>query len=88
MGFPGFPFKQDLPSFVHHSDMLDYLKMYCAHYRLERFVHFNLHVEKVTPTEAKAGFCGDTVQWEVTSKHTLSGEKATEIFDAVLVCNG
>ena len=88
MGFPGFPFKEDLPSFVHHSDMLDYLRTYCAHYRLERFIHFNTHVERVAPVETGTGFCGDSVRWSVTSKNTLSGERGVEMFDAVLVCNG
>ena len=88
MGFPGVPFSEELPSFVHHTDMLDYLKMYCTRYQLERFIHFNMHVEKITPLDSKAGFCGDSVRWEVNCKNTLSGEEVTEVFDAVLVCNG
>lgn len=68
--------------------MLEYLKMYSMHYQLDRFIQFNMHVERVVPIETKVGFCGDSVQWEVTTKHTMSGEKQAEVFDAVLVCNG
>ena len=94
MAFPGFPFSQDLPSFVHHTDMLEYLKKYTNHYKLERFISFSTLVETILPVESATkclqenGLCLDQIKWEVTSRNLISNTSTTEVFDAVLVCNG
>ena len=97
MSFPGFPFPQDLPSFVHHTDMLEYLQKYTAHYKLEQFISFHTLIERVVPVECtvtrlpgrtESGMCLDNVKWEVTSRHLVSNTSRTDLFDAVLVCNG
>lgn len=49
MLFPGFPFKKDLPSFIQHTDMLEYLQQYSAHYDLHRYIQFRTLVERVQP---------------------------------------
>ena len=49
MLFPGFPFRSDLPSFVTHSDMLDYLQHYTEHYDLHKHVQFHTVVEGICP---------------------------------------
>jgi cation diffusion facilitator CzcD-associated flavoprotein CzcO len=38
MGFPGYPFPSDLPSFPEHKDVLKYLKDYSEHYDLEKYI--------------------------------------------------
>lgn len=94
MAFPGFSFSEDLPSFVHHTDMLTYLQKYTAHYKIEEFISFYTLIERVVPVEcAKTSLpgnrlCLDQVKWKVTSRHLLSNTSRTELFDAVLVCNG
>jgi hypothetical protein len=39
----------ELPSFPHHSDVLNYLHQYADRYNLHRFVKFNYSVEPVAP---------------------------------------
>lgn len=103
MAFPGFPFNPDLPSYIYHYDMLEYLEQYTAHYNLYQFIKFQTLVEQVVPVELKpdppsvngvwTAECGsskfrDTVRWRVTTREVVSGKKNTEEFDVVLVCNG
>ena len=80
MAFPDFPFQDLEESFVHHSQVLDYLKQYCEHFQLERFIQFNTMVEKVKPSE-------DT-KWTVISKCLKTSQETVEEFDSVMVCNG
>lgn len=49
MHFPELPFKEDLPSFVSHVDMLEYLKLYTTHFSLHKHIHFHTNVERVEP---------------------------------------
>ena len=99
MIFPDFPFPSDLPSFVHHSKVLEYLQSYASHYKLYPFIRFGMLVDQVEPvTTTKAsvnmedqsncrGF-EDSVKWRVTTQDVETGVKTCEIYDAVLVCNG
>lgn len=49
MFFPGFPFPSHLPSFVHHSQVLDYLQAYASHYDINQFISFGTLVDQVKP---------------------------------------
>jgi len=51
MFFPDFPFKKDLPSFIKHTDVLEYLKQYAVHHHLHRYIciQFCTLVDKVEP---------------------------------------
>jgi len=42
MAFPDFPFDEKLPSYLPHTDMLDYLEKYAVHFNLLRFVKVDL----------------------------------------------
>ena len=91
MAFPGFPFPNHLPSFVHHSEMLKYLQDYAMHYDLEQYINFHTQVVKVAPVilpgeERRVEL--DNCLWEVTSQQVPSGVETCEIFDVVIVCNG
>ena len=101
MPFSGFPFDPDLPSYISHWDMLDYLKKYTAHYNLTQFIRFRTRVEHVTPVELKATKNGvwssadldreqfeDDIKWTVTTRDLVKDQWKTEEFDYVLVCNG
>ena len=104
MCFPDFPFDEKLPSFPHHSDVLVYLNQYAKEHKLHQFIHFNTKVELVEPVQRKAtrmednggdidgerscrGFT-DTVKWRIDVLELKTGVKASEIFDAVLICSG
>ncbi|KAH3772799.1 dimethylaniline monooxygenase [N-oxide-forming] 1-like [Dreissena polymorpha] len=81
MAFPGFPFPEELPSFMHHTDVQNYLERYCSHYGLERYLLFNTKVQQVTPLRRDS-----KTEWNVT--YCTNGKQHCEIFDAVMVCNG
>ena len=100
MQFPDLPFRKDLPSYVGHADMLEYLQQYTAHYNLHQYIHFNTLIEKVesVPVESQAvsetadpergPACLDSVKWKIQSKNLKTGALTEALYDAVLVCNG
>ena len=93
MNYPGFPFSKHLPSFIHHSDFLEYLQQYAKHFDLYQYIQLYTQVIKVVPVhenekcKMKNGFLDDVV-WHVTTKNVITKEETSEFFDAVLVCNG
>ena len=63
MAFPDFPFQASDESFIHHSEVLEYLQQYCQHHQLEQYVRFNTLVARVDPVES-----AEARKWEVTSQ--------------------
>ena len=85
MAFPDFPFPKDLPSFVKHTEIYKYLENYAEHFQLKQHIKFSTTVEMVEPLSQEDGL----VRWKVKSRNLLHKENSeTEIFDAVMVCNG
>ncbi|OWF48026.1 flavin-containing monooxygenase FMO GS-OX5-like [Mizuhopecten yessoensis] len=85
MAFPDFPFRGDLPSYVRHGDVLEYLESYADQFDLFKYIKFSTTVIWVEPLTSP-----DKVTWQVTYK-ALSDSvvtPVTENFDAVMVCNG
>ena len=97
---PGFPYPSNLPSFLHHSEVLKHLQDYTTHFDLHQYITCGMLVEKVTPLpkenikpegKLNSDHCGqfaDNVKWMVTTKNLESGEVISEEYDAVLVCTG
>jgi len=84
MAFPDFPFPEsNQTSFVHHSEVLDYLETYKKHFGLEKFISFHTVVSRVHPVVTE-----DNTKWEVTTKCLKTELVETNIFDSVMVCNG
>ena len=79
MAFPDFPFSKQEKSFLHHSEVQEYLQQYCQHFSLEQFIMFNTMVSRVERSQDK---------WKVTSKCLQTSQETTEIYDSVMVCNG
>ena len=78
MAFSDFPLPETAPDFPSHSEVLQYLRDYAAHFGLHTYIHLNTVVESVEPTAQG--------QWTVC---THSGERvSSETFEAVLVCSG
>jgi cation diffusion facilitator CzcD-associated flavoprotein CzcO len=74
-----FPFPADLPSFVHHSVVLQYLHAYAKAFDLERLISYSTAVNRVNVLRTSDG-----EKFEV-----ITGEgNDNEVFDAVMVCNG
>lgn len=83
MAFPGFPFPSNLPSFMVHEDVLQYLKDYAQHYDILKLIRFETRVDLVQPIRSE----GEQL-WKVSSSSVNGEEREEEVFDAVVVCNG
>ncbi|NWI01776.1 FMO4 monooxygenase, partial [Tichodroma muraria] len=80
--FSDFPFPEDFPSYLPHSLILEYFRMYARHFNLLRHVRFQTTVLSVRkcPDFTASG------QWEVVTE--TAGVRESHIFDAVMVCTG
>ena len=99
MDFPGIPFREDLPSFIGHREMLEYLQAFAAMFNLHSNIRFHTHVEKVEPVAKESlgdtvqsaandmGF-NDTVKWMVQTRDLEQGTVSKEIYDIILICSG
>ncbi|XP_070817067.1 flavin-containing monooxygenase 5-like [Chaetodon trifascialis] len=83
MAFSDFPPPAHFPNNMHHSEMLQYLRLYAQAFKLLRHICFQTTVVSVRqrPDFAVTG------QWEVETEKT-EGQRETRVFDAVLVCTG
>ena len=102
MDFPDVPFKEELPSFIGHEEMPEYLQDFAIKFNFYEDIQFHTHVEKVEPvakaTLADSDQCGtagasgmginDTVQWMVQTRDLEQDTVRGEIYDVVLVCSG
>ena len=102
--FPDFHFDPHLPSFIHHTEMANYLQQYADHFNLIPCIQFNTVVLSVKPAGTihipppigdefygscevpRRGF--SFAQWKVSTQNLLTKEISTEIYDAVVICNG
>ncbi|NXF88028.1 FMO4 monooxygenase, partial [Eubucco bourcierii] len=80
--FSDFPYPEDFPSYLHHSLVLEYFRMYAQHFDLLQHIRFKTTVLSVRkhPDFATSG------QWEVVTE--IGGVQELHIFDAVMVCTG
>ncbi|KAL4659579.1 flavin-containing monooxygenase FMO GS-OX4-like isoform X1 [Arapaima gigas] len=85
MMFPDFPFDPELPSFLSHQDVLQYLESYCHHQGITPHIKFDTMVEKVQPVTGMTG--KRKITWEVTSCRASGGQQR-DTFDSVFICNG
>ncbi|XP_060107432.1 uncharacterized protein LOC132580557 [Heteronotia binoei] len=87
MAFPDFPFDPSLPSFLHHSDVLAYLKSYAEQSGILEHVQFRWQVDDVRPV---LGDQGTASGWDVKARMRRSGsmQHISEHFDAIMVCTG
>ena len=103
MYYPDFPFgAEELPSFVGHADVLQYLKRYATKFDLYRDIALHTLVENIEPRPrspqppqltdgeeaAVANGVQDDVRWMVRTKDLKTGIISEEIYDSVLVCVG
>ncbi|NXI21661.1 FMO4 monooxygenase, partial [Sterrhoptilus dennistouni] len=80
--FSDFPFPEGFPSYLPHSLVLEYFRMYAQHFDLLRHIRFQTTVLSVRkrPDFSSSG------QWEVVTE--TEGVHESHIFDAVMVCTG
>lgn len=85
MAFPDFPFPSVTinESFLHRTQVLDYLKSYARHFDVAKFIEFNTIVSHVEPRKN-----GPKQVWSVTIQNLVTGHRVRSEFDAIMVCNG
>lgn len=76
--YPDFPMPADFPDYPHHSQVLDYLRRYAAHFGLGPHIRYGAGVARVVPAPG-----GPAEGWDVT---TEAGE--TRRYGAVVIANG
>ncbi|XP_056271504.1 flavin-containing monooxygenase 5-like isoform X2 [Pseudoliparis swirei] len=83
MSLSDFPPPAELPNYLHHSEVLLYLRLYAQAFHLLQHVHFETSVVSVRQT---ADFAA-TGRWEVETEGS-AGRRDAGVFDAVMVCTG
>ncbi|GFO34733.1 flavin-containing monooxygenase [Plakobranchus ocellatus] len=88
MAFPDFPFSDDLPSFIKHEDVQNYLEDYADNFDILQYIQFQRRVCQVRPVAEEGGLFG--VRWEVATQSALDPHDcgSSDLYDAVIVCNG
>lgn len=79
MAFSDFPMPDDYPAYPHHSQIFAYFQAYARHFDLYPHIIFGRRVCQVVPVAAG---------YSVSTEAVAGGQKQTEIYRALLVCNG
>lgn len=80
MAFADFPMPKTLPNYLHHRQVLEYFERYAEHFGLIPLVTFRTrvnHVERLSDGGYK-----------VNTENIDTGVRKTDVYGAVLVCNG
>lgn len=73
-------YARNIIPFPHRKDIWNYLNSYALRFDVKKFTQFNRLVTNVTPVE------GD--KWKVIVKDLPTNKFESNVFDAVIVCNG
>lgn len=76
--YPDFPMPDEAPDYLHHSDVLAYLRRYFEHFGLDEVTEFGTSVDRVEPAEPGG--------WHVTVSTDARTE--TRRYASVVVANG
>ncbi|XP_060532608.1 senecionine N-oxygenase-like [Cylas formicarius] len=79
MGFPDFPIPEQSRSYLTQAEILNFLELYAAKFDLMRYIKLNTMVTEVRP---------EGNLWKITSVHKPTRKESTELYDAVMICNG
>uniref|UniRef100_A0A8C8S6S5 Flavin-containing monooxygenase n=1 Tax=Pelusios castaneus TaxID=367368 RepID=A0A8C8S6S5_9SAUR len=80
--FTDFPYPEDFPAFLSHSQVLEYLRMYAKHFDLLKHIQFKTTVISVR----KCPDFSTTGQWTIVTES--NGKQESSVFDAVMICIG
>ena len=81
MGYPWIPFPEQGHSYVSSQAVLKYYQVYAERFNILNRIKFEHHVLRVRPLTSHD-------RWEVIVQDMKTLKYETQIFDAVLVCNG
>ncbi|KAG8189377.1 hypothetical protein JTE90_021880 [Oedothorax gibbosus] len=82
--FSDFPPPASFPNYLHHSKMLEYLRLYAETFDLLRHIKYRIKVVRVTQS---ADF-HTTGKWIITTKTLTNHSETSEEFDGVMICTG
>merc|ERR1719348_1916016 len=91
MAFPDYDFKNNLPSFVKHEQVLEYLEDYANNFDLMKNIKFETTVTAIEPfkVDRRESPAGQDHRWRVTSAPVADrANTETSEFDAVMICAG
>ncbi|XP_007525271.1 flavin-containing monooxygenase 5-like [Erinaceus europaeus] len=80
--FSDYPFPGHFPNYMHHSKIMEYLRMYAAHFHLTKYIRF---LSKVCSVRKCSDF-SHTGQWDIVVE--TEGKQEFYIFDGIMVCSG
>ncbi|XP_045154036.1 putative dimethylaniline monooxygenase [N-oxide-forming] 6 isoform X3 [Echinops telfairi] len=82
MCFPDFPYPDDYPNYMHHSQLQEYIRTFAQKKDLLRYIKF----ETVVTSIKKCPSFLVTGQWDIVVEK--DGNQESIIFDAVMICSG
>ena len=88
MMYPDFPFDENLPTFMGHEDVLQYLEHFCMVYDLKKHIQFGSSVIDIAPVDPSSPLVsGWNVKWLQKDVGDNMVEREDK-FDNVVICNG
>lgn len=73
-------YAKNIVSFPYRKDIWNYLNSYALRFDVKKFTRFNHLVTSVIPIEDN--------KWKVVAKDLPNNKFESDVFDAVIVCNG
>ncbi|GFR83877.1 dimethylaniline monooxygenase [N-oxide-forming] [Elysia marginata] len=82
--FSDFPIPAHFAPCMRNSQVVEYFHLYANHFGLKQHIHYNTVVVSVSKTDNH----NSTGRWNVRHRDVSTGLECTEVFDAVMACNG
>ncbi|MFE0519099.1 flavin-containing monooxygenase [Streptomyces sp. NPDC058954] len=79
MEYASFPMSEEYPVYPSHAHIARYFDEFVDNFRLRPSIRFRTEVVEVVPSAGR---------WAVTSRNRDTDDRATDVYDAVLVANG
>ncbi|XP_037363908.1 flavin-containing monooxygenase 5-like [Talpa occidentalis] len=80
--YSDFPFPDHFPNYLHHSKLMEYIRMYVRHFHLIKHIRF---LTRVCSVRKRPDF-SCTGQWDVVVE--TEGKQESYVFDGIMVCTG
>lgn len=84
--YPDFPMPDRYPDYLHHEQVLDYLRSYAHHFGLDEVIEYRTNVDRIEPAPGTRDVTGTAPLWEVTV--TKDGSTETRRYGALVIANG
>ena len=78
--YEDYPLPENAADYPSHKDLLEYFNNYTDHFDIRKLIKFGTEVQHCKQIESD--------KWEITWKELESDQVRTDIYDALVVCNG